>query len=338
MISALVPVDLARRPVNLLLRIQRLLIDARKQSLRVVIGHNDRGRLPDRLLRTLCELHGATLASGAFYDGDVNTARLRNEAIERVKTPLTLLLDADVRVSPSVLADVGASVLSNEQPFQVLPCLYLSRRGSASFTRGRVLPEALLSDYLRFKRSSFLHMAIPSSVTVFRTVDYRRAGAFDSGFSGHGYEDLDFLMRLAWLHKAIPRSVDLLVDAPSRAPLLALGFRGWLARLALPSLLRGQVAFHLWHSTRRDVYYDARKRNATMFRQKIAAQLPEEAGEPSTGARPFLDLDLIGAWSEMCRVSNVDPRQYSVLFDNRPGHADRLDTPIRRLKFLLGSY
>ncbi|SAL00360.1 hypothetical protein AWB80_07853 [Caballeronia pedi] len=337
MITALVPVDLARRPVNLLRRVARLLARARAQRLHVVIGHNDRGGICDRILKKLCAHHGAVLVSGTFYGGEVNMARLRNEAIEHVKTPLTLLLDADVYVDRDVLASVGASVLANERPFQVLPCLYLSRRGSSDLVRHRVSPESLLNDYLRFRRAPFLHMAIPSSVTIFRTEDYRRAGAFDSGFSGHGYEDLDFLIRLGWLYDAIPRSNEMLIDAPVRAPLLASGFRGQLARLALPSLLRGQVAFHLWHSTRRDIYYEARTRNASRFQQKLADQLPSAAAVATAPVATF-DLSLIGAWSDMCRRNNVDVNRYSVLFDNRPGHADRLDTPMRRLKFLLGSY
>jgi predicted glycosyltransferase involved in capsule biosynthesis len=339
MISAIVPVDLARRPANLLCRLSSLLDRARAQGLRIVIAHNDRGKTSDRALKKLCAQHRMELVSDAFYAGDVNAARLRNEAVSHVSTPLTLLLDADIHLEADVLARVATSVLANDKPFQVLPCLYLSRRGSADLLHRRVRADALLSDYLSFRRAPFLHMAIPSSVTVFRTEDYQRAGAFDSGFAGHGYEDLDFLLRLAWLHDEIPRSSGLLTDAPVRAPLLASGFRGELVRLTLPSLLQGHVAFHLWHSTRRDVYYEARKRNASRFRHKLAAQLP--AADATQGAPPerlAFDLSLISAWSDMCRRSNVDANDYSVLFDNRPGHADRLDTPIRRLKFLFGCY
>jgi predicted glycosyltransferase involved in capsule biosynthesis len=331
-ISAIVPVDLARRPANLLCRLNRLLDRAKAQGLRIVIGHNNRGKTSDRVLKELCTHHRMQLVSDDFYTGAVNAARLRNEAIPYVSTPLTLLLDVDIHLEADVLARVATSVLTDDKPFQVLPCLYLSRRGSADLMRRHVGADDLLNDYLSFRRAPFLHMAIPSSVTVFRTEDYQRAGAFDSGFTGHGYEDLDFLLRLAWLHGEIPRSSELLIDSPVRAPLLTSGFRGQLARLALPSLLQRQVAFHLWHSTSRDVYYEARKRNASHFQRKLAAQLTAAgAAQGVPPGRPAFDLSLVSAWSDMCRRSNVDANDYSVLFDNRPGHADRLDTPMRRL-------
>jgi len=261
---------------------------------------------------------------------------LRNAAMRQVETPLTLLLDADLYLHPRVLAKVAASVQSNERPFRILPCLYLSRRGSKKLICRKIDADALFSEYLNFKRASFLHLALPSSVTVFRTDDFERVGGFDCGFSGHGYEDFDFLIRLAWLHEQIPKSQDLLINNPTRSTLLSTGFRAHLARLALPELFDGNVAFHIWHATERDAYYDARSSNEISFKEKIAAQLLEKKFDCTPTFN--YEFPLIDWWIDLCRQRNVDVLKYSVLFDNHPGHVDRFDTSLRRLKFLMGMY
>ncbi len=336
-ITAIIPADLERRPANLLSRFHGLLGRSREQGVSVVVGHNDRGNLYDGLLKRLCAYHGARIVSNAYYEGEVNNALLRNKAMTAVDSPFTVLLDADLHVPTGMLHGVAASVANGERPFGVLPCLYLSRAGTSRLRKNRTEPEALFGDYLKYKRAPFLHLALPSSVTVFRTEDFARAGGFDEAFSGHGYEDFDFLVRLASIHGQVKRTADLLVDAPTRAPLLSRGFRGQLALLALPSLLRKEVAFHLWHSTGRDDYYRARERNAKLFREKLAMLIPERERAKDED-RSAWDLSLMRAWLDICHAHRADPHAYTILFDNRPGHADRLDTPLRKLRFLLGAY
>ena len=339
MISAVIPVDLDRRPISLLYRLNRLLSAAHDQGLQVAIGHNDRGSAYDSMLKAICTRHKVRLATGRFYEGEVNSALLRNAGMRIVDTCLTLLLDADIYLQVDVLQKMICAVNSEKKPFQIIPCLYLSRQGSSKLIRRRTNSDQLLSSYLQFKRSHFLHLAVPSSVVLFQTEDFERAGGFDEGFRGHGYEDLDFLLRLAWLHGEIPKNETLLADTPVRAPLLASGFRSQLARLTLPALLNRQIAFHLWHSSKKDRYYEARERNAETFKSKLMSQLQiPESKASELRAPPPLDLTLIDAWSEMCRGKNVDAREYSILFDNRPGHTDRFDTPMRRMKYLLGKF
>jgi predicted glycosyltransferase involved in capsule biosynthesis len=337
MIDAVVPIDLSRRPLNLLDRISRLIKLARLSDLTIVVGHNDRGTIYDKALSAICKRRSIRLVSDAFYTGEVNNARLRNEAMRVVGAPLTLLLDADLHIQPETLSRVAATVLSGDAPFRILPCLYLSRLGTAKLIHRRVSPDALLRAYLGYRRAPFLHLALPSSVTIFKTADFERAGAFDCAFTGHGYEDLDFLLRLGWLYDLIPRTHEVLADVPTRAPLLTSGFRGYLARLALPAMLHAEVAFHLWHSVRRDAYYGSRSTNAEKFFQKHVAEMSDER-QKQRAAQPSLDLALIHSWMDACRTHGVDPRDYSILFDNRPGHVDRFDTPMRKLKLLLNEH
>ncbi len=341
LITAIVPVDLSRRPLNLLHRLATLFADAKAHALRVVVGHGDRRSWADRRLAALCERHGVARATVYPDSADINHAALRNACISRVETPLTLLLDADVHLPAYALFDAAAEVQGGNAPMRILPCLYLSRHGTTQLLRGRTDTQTLLDTYLQFRRAPFLHMALASSVALFATRDFTRAGSFDPRFAGHGYEDFDFLLRLAWLHALIPVTRAMLVDAPSRAPLLAAGFRSMLARLALPALLRGQVAFHLWHPTKRDAYYAARARNAAHFRSKMEAALALEPVIPDEGSDPSgstIDLELIAALVAQCARDGIDPRGYAVLFDAKPGHVGRFDSLSRKIRLLLNDY
>lgn len=329
------PVDLARRALGLLRRIRWLCEKHQTPPLSLVIGHNDRGSLFDAALKRMCKRYAVRLVSGAFYRGDINNARLRNEAMAAVTAPLTLLLDADLVLTDAALTSAAASILNGAFPFRVLPCLYLSRQGTRDLLHRGVDPQTLLDAYLRFKRGAFLHMALPSSVVLFRTQDFHRSGRFDTGFSGHGYEDFDFLLRLAWLHELVPRTPDLLTDCPSRAPLLLRGFRAHLARLALPGMLRNEFACHCWHAAPKDAYYAARARNARRLSDAMMAQIDASCDTAQTRDRA-IDIPLLHFWLGLCDRHGKDPRDYLILFDGKPGHTDRLDTMRRKIGFLLG--
>lgn len=335
--DVVVPVDLERRPLDLLIRVKALCEQARTQSMSLVIGHNDRRSPYDRMLKALCKRYDVRLVSRFLYRDNVNNARLRNEAMGAVTAPLTLLLDVDLLLPGDTVERVAASVTKGQFPFRILPCLYLSRRGSRDLRRGDVSPRCMLDAYFQFRRAPFLHLALPSSVVLFRTEDFHRCGGFDTAFEGHGYEDFDFLLRLAWLHGLVPRTRDLLIDHPARAPLLSLGFRSHLTRLTLPGVLRHEFAFHFWHSTPKDEYYMARGDNAQRLTRKIEAELAMSRA-PGNAVAPAIDIPLLQYWLDLCKHHRANPRDYLTLFDDRPGHSDRLDTVGRRLRFLLGNY
>jgi predicted glycosyltransferase involved in capsule biosynthesis len=341
LITAIVPVDLSRRPLNLLRRLAGLFAYAKAHAVRVVVGHGDRLTWADRRLAALCERHGVVRATVRPDSADILHAALRNAALWRVDTPLTLLLDADVHLPAYALFDAAAEVQGGNAPMRILPCLYLSRHGTMQLLRGRADTQALLDAYLQFRGAPFLHMALPSSIALFATRDFARAGGFDPRFAGHGYEDFDFLLRLARLHDMIPLTRAMLIDAPSRAPLLTAGFRSALARITLPAMLRGQVGFHLWHPTKRDAYYSARPRNAAYFRSKLEAMLPAERGVADQCGDPSgstIDLELIAAFLAQCARDGVDARGYAVLFDAKPGHVGRFDSLCRKIRLLLNDY
>jgi len=330
-LTAVVPVDLLRRPAELLRRMVDQVSFPGMSQLKMVIAHNDRGSRHDRaLVDVLSRFPHVTLVSHMFYGGAVNNAHLRNRAVEKVDTEMLVLLDADLHPNPTLLAESSRLLELQEERLVILPCLYLTKWASQRLRTGRETPDTILGGYFSFRRRYFQHMASPSSVLVMRTQDYRDLGGFDEEFQGHGYEDFDFMLRLAMRHGLVPRTEDLLENKSFRAPLLAVGFRKYLGRLSLPRLLEKRVVLHLYHDKPVDSYYHARAKNAVRLQRKLRAYIGTAAGE--TYCREFL----VDEFLECCRKQGVSAQDYLVLFDTRPGHIDRLSKWTDRLKYVLG--
>lgn len=332
-LCAVIPVDLLRRPANLLHRVLDLARYPGMARLKMVVAHNDRGSRHDRaLVRKLAAFPHVTLVSHAFHCGPVNSGLLRNRGAQHVDSATMLLLDADLYPHPDLFLSSASLVASGAEKLVALPCLYLTKWASGRLRAGRETPSTILDGYLSFKRRYFQHMASPSSVVVLRTEDYRHLNGFDETFHGHGYEDFDFMLRLAMLHELIPRTADLLENKSFRAPLLAQGFRKYLGRLSLPRLLDRQVVFHLYHGKPHgDTYYRARAENAERLLRKLGEWV---AG--AVGAYAPSEHLLIDEFFAHCKERGLVAQDFFVLFDTRPGHVDRHANWIERAKYLLG--
>lgn len=331
-LSILMPVDLLRRPSDLLHRVVKTAHYPGMEAFELVVAHNDRGGRHDRLLvRSLAELPHVKLVSGRFYDGHVNTAKLRNFAAKAASSSVILLLDADIYPHPSLFRESADRVSSGIDRVVMLPCLYLTKWASRQLERDRKSPERILNGYFSFERRYFSHLASPSSVLVLPKDDYWDVGGFDEIFDGHGYEDFDFMLRIALHHRLVRPTADLLENHTYRAPLLAEGFRKYLGRLSLQNVLDKKLVFHLFHfNDRRDGYFRAREENARKFADKYISLIRE--GDVS---RPNERL-LIDDFFSWCRARGVAASNYFVLFDARPGHVDRLSSWRDRLSYLLG--
>ena len=331
-LAVIVPVDLARRPRHLLARLDTLAAHPGMEAIEIVVAHNDRGTRHDRALRRrMAAFAHVTLASAPHYDGPVNCARLRNQAVAAAAAPVLMLLDADIHPDPALFLACAGLVAGGAIPLAMLPCLYLSQWASRRLQAGRMSAQEIVAAYLAFSRRHFQHMASPSSIVALRREDYWRAGGFDEAFTGHGYEDFDFLLRLAHLHRLLPGGEELAEDRACRAPLLAEGFRKQLGMLSLPWLLERRMAFHLYHrKAPADPYYAARAGNAKRLLGKLRAGGLCERRAPSGAA------SLIDTFFGLCRHKGVPARDFFVLFDTRPGHVDRLARWPERLRFLLG--
>lgn len=300
---------------------------AKNSSVKIIFAHNDRGLCVDRLLKLVignCE--GVFTVSKPFYTGNVNAALLRNEAFKHAEDEFLTLLDVDIWPDFALIEKYRDKVYSQERFFYMLPCLYLTKKGSRDLTRSKIDVKQLTQRFFNFSRKEFLHLASPSSVIVMRSKDYSLLKGFNEEFSGHGYEDFDFMIRLAELHGALQKAPDMLLDKTARSPLFARGFRRYLGETCFEALLEKDLAFHIFHA-RPDIegYQAARKRNYELFvslhQGKVFGNI---IGDPT----------LITSFSKFCVENHMDVSDYGILFDNKPGHVDRFDTFRRRLRFL----
>jgi predicted glycosyltransferase involved in capsule biosynthesis len=299
-------------------------------EIKLVIGHNDRGTKHDAILRKLvCEKRHphVTLCSSRFPSGISSQAKLRNAAMAAVSSPFVLLLDVDIYPNIFLFLKMAEDVKNGAVPFSIMPCLYLTQRGTRLLLQHDG-ESKIFESYLKFSREYVLHLATPSSVIVLRTEDYHAVGGFDEGFWGHGYEDFDFIIRLAEYHQAIDISKDFFIDKPYSAPLLAEGFRAHLGRFCLQNILGKKFVYHLYHGRNNlDPYYAARIKNSTIFSEKIKRLFVCHDPKVLTPQR-----DLIQMFFDECQKRGLTPEDYFVLFDARPSHLGRHDWLQRKLR------
>ena len=312
-LTVVTPIDLSRRAESLVSRTLALAEAVSAAGWQMVVGHADRGSPHDAALRQgLAPLERVRLVSEAAPEGQANLARLRNIAAALADNEIVLLLDADIQPDADLFAALGEQVNAGVG-MAMAPCIYVSEAGMERLAKqgGAAHIVATALDYFP---KYLLHWAMPSSVMAFRREDYEALGGFCEEYEGHGYEDLDFMLRLALAKGLVAETAELLVDRPYRAPLLSEGFRNALARLCLGNLLDGKIAFHLFHERENaDPYYRSRVDNAALFQSRFA-YLKERSDRPQ-GAPP-----LISDFFDECRKRAIDPAQYHALFDARPRH------------------
>lgn len=315
-ITIVVPLDLKRRSISLVSRIVRLAEACGPAGMRLVIGHADRSTIYDKRLIQFTRRHSHVKVLSTPEPSQLpNLSRLRNIAAEAADDGVLLFLDADIAPDIGVFQALAKQVFEGS-PFAMAPCLYLSDAGTRRLKGGTPLP-TIIKNSLSFSPFEFMHWAFPSSVMAMRREDFFKVDGFYEGYIGHGYEDFDFMLRLALQKKLVTPSFDLLVDRPYRAPLLAEGFRSALGALCLPNLLQGNVAAHLFHPRdSMEGYYGQRQINAKLFHERMGNHLASlDTPLPSLSIPP-----MVSAFFEECAKHAIAPAKYYALFDDRPRH------------------
>jgi predicted glycosyltransferase involved in capsule biosynthesis len=326
-LTAIIPIDLSQRPADIIQKARWIAEAAVEHGVTIVFGHNITGSADDqKFTASVAGFPGVTIAAGRFYTDAINTSALRNEAFKLVDTEFLLLLDVDIWSDFGLIDKYLAKVMNHERGFHMLPCLYLTKLGSELLVQRKIDAANLKERFFNYSRKEFLHLASPSSVTVLRTSHYAELGGFDESFTGHGYEDFDFLVRLAAHNNEFQPCSDLLDNKTARSPLFATGFRRYLGESCLGALLEKDMVFHIYHDKPKTKYYAARSTNYELFAQRHGHR---------AGSQSPTDSTLITAFSTLCHEQKKDIHGLSVLFDNKPGHIDRFDTFKRRLRFLL---
>lgn len=328
MLTAIIPIDLSRRPSDLIKKAVFLAKTAQKNNIRSVFGHSDSNTKYDKkLIKELSSFPLVKVNSEKKTSRNINAAALRNLAFKSVETDYIVLLDVDIYPDFDILIKYMNRLSDSERPFYILPCLYLTKHGTKLLNKNRVDLNVLKTRFFSFSRKEFLHLASPSSVTILKTQDYKAINGFDESYCGHGYEDFDFLVRLYDFHKLINKSHDFLQDLSARSPLFSIGFRRYLGESCLETLLEKEMVFHLYHDKEHhEDYYLARKENYIKFKNIHRDKVVESNLEDATLLTPFISL---------CSEKGLNIHDYAVLFDNKPGHIDRFDTIKRRIKFIL---
>jgi predicted glycosyltransferase involved in capsule biosynthesis len=331
MFTIITPVDLGRRPQQLLDRLNRLIAAAQHASFQLVIGHADRGTRHDLKLKesvAACGNERVVLVSEVAKSAVSNQARLRNIAVQRAEREVLLLLDVDIFPDIQLFQTMAEAVAAKGAGLAMAPCVYLTER-SEKLLLNSGNGEKILKSFHAFSPDFVLHWAFPSSVMTLRIDDYWRVGGFHEGYQGHGYEDLEFMIRIALCHDLIQPTASLKVDRSYRAPLLAEGFRGHLGRLCIPNLLDGNIAFHLHHGKDgKESYYLGRQRNSEIFKERISDLLESY---PAIESEPSRVSPMIISFFDECAKRGVDPSYYFALFDPRPRHLIRTRPLLPRL-------
>lgn len=327
-LTAIVPLDLEYRPKDIIEKAKLLAIAAEAADIPIIFGLNDRNSAPDRKLKdSLTPYKNVQISSAALDFSSVNMSALRNLAFSKVKTKFITLLDVDIWPDFELLTKYKSLIESGNRPYYFLPCIYLTVFGSKKLLRNLETPSSLTDKYFSFSRKEFLHLASPSSVTVMKSDDFRIIRGFNQTFVGHGYEDFDFMIRLASIYNEIEASSDFLRPQDSRSPLFATGFKKELGRICFSALLAKDFTYHLHHSKdTSNVFNTSRPSNFETFKALHNSF--------STGQNKN-DNTLISDFLTYCKTHGQEIKEYSALFENKPGHIDRYDTFRRKIKFLL---
>lgn len=326
-LTIIVPIDLKERPKDILQKVSRISEYSENNKTKAVFGVNNRKTKYEEKLSALLE---EKKYSGIVWiengSSAVNNSKLRNAAFESVTTEYILILDVDIWPDLKIIDNYYQKIVSRLEPFYIIPCLYLSRNGTGKLEQRLLSPKQIIDRFFNFSRREFLHLASPSSITFLRSTDYRKIKGFDENYEGHGYEDFDFLIRLCELHNLLGECRNFQKTNASRSPIFATGFRSALGRLCIPQLIQRDYMLHMHHHKSQNDYQEQRQLNHKRFFKKF-----RNLDRSSSSA----DCTLITPFVQYCNEHNVNVEDYSILFDNKPGHVDRFDTFRRRLRFLI---
>lgn len=329
-------IDLSARAPELINRARKIISEISNTDFKLTIGHMNRGSKYDLFFIKLIEknkLSNIKLVSiKSTNDAPVALSVLRNVAIESVISERFIIIDIDIYPDLNLFRNL-IDKISSTTPFVITPCIYLTKAGNKLIEKG--LKEYVIRTSLQFSSKYVIHWAIPSSVIALRKIDWESVSGFYVGYSGHGYEDFDFIIRLALHLGILVKTQKLLIDQPYRAPLLSEGFRSFLGCFCIDNLLEGNIAFHLYHSKdKNSKYYSQRSKNSDIFTQRLRDLIQDSDSIYQSNNDNILPPLILKFFIE-CHKRNINPSKYHALFDARPRYLLRPRSIWKRLKNLM---
>lgn len=324
-------IDLARRPRTLLIYAKNFVETLEKTPFKILIGYNRRtSTSDDYFIDLISTKKNVNLVTGSKKHTSVNNAYLRNIATLSSKSDYILFIDIDIIPDVKLIEKMLLSTSRKNKKFTMAPCLYLNKLGTSNLLGNRVNRTDIIDSYMSFSRKYTQHLAIPSSIILLQKNDFLDVGGYDEEYIGHGYEDFDLITKISHHLDIIKINDDSIYDQAYTAPLLSKGFRANLAALTFDMLLEKDIFFHCFHPSNKDNYYRMRTKNAKKY-----LRLLENLRDSSDVSTKSSTEELIGIFFINCKNKNIDPEQFYILFDARPGHMSRYNTLRRKINAFL---
>jgi len=200
-----------------------------------------------------------------------SAAQARNHALQKARGQFVFFWDVDLDCGANFWNLLKERLKSLKAPeFIMLPCLYLSKEGTMLWDRAPSI-EPLRDSFLNKSSDWVLHLAICSSAVVLERQYALSLDGFRQNFTGHGFEDFEFLHRLALNNPWGPFPDDYPLDNPHRVPAQLSGFRAYLARYSFSEFFGELLLVHRFHSIPHSTrYYCARPNNRLQFYEYLS--------------------------------------------------------------------
>ncbi len=243
-----------------------------------------------KLICEKCEANGYQYERLKTGNRIFSIGRARNHAAQVASTPFIFFMDADLIPSPGFFRRLGDEVRDRNlaekaEDFIMIPVSYLSEAATEDYLNNKGTERyGEFLDYTIDRNPSIIEkFSTGTSACLYTRLYYLARGGNIEDFTGWGYEDLEFNLRMARLTRNFPYPADYTKDQFSFDKQYE--YKGWKAMYRLfgdRSFLKGLMLFHAWHTIDRDTAYSKqRTTNKTKFDQLIS-EFAKNGAEPAT--------------------------------------------------------
>lgn len=306
-----IPLDFNRRGLDLLYRVNLFKKKLGNGTFKIIFGVNSSPNFHFTIFKNIIKnCSNFSFASELCLDSHLS--KLRNIALNQVKTSHVLFLDIDIYPDIEMLEHVLLKLSNSELDLVMYPCLYLSKKGNRLISKKNA--ETLTDAYFDYRRDLIKHLAFPSSIIACDLNSILEISGFDENFIGYAYEDLDFMIRLFHKKELLNYNSELLIDEAYLAPMMSTGFRAVLAEPFLDRILEKKYFMHLFHKKDpKQAYYKAKQNNRVLFLEKLNRNILDKN-------EPILHGYRLIKYIEHFKKQDSD---YSVLWSEIEGHKFR---------------
>ena len=198
--------------------------------------------------------------------------KVRNLAVQEVKTEYLLFFDADHVASPQ-FPDLLIHKLAELQQvgshaFCMFPFLYLTKNETKQFSGDF---SGCLESYLLGQNHRVEAIALSTCCLLLNRQHFLDVGGFDDAYQGHGCEDFDLVHKLTSLYPMYHRNDDYYLDDKQRFPACYTGFRRYFSYYSLEYLFSGAFVLHQWHPRPPIAYHKQRQGNEVLLQKNMRA-------------------------------------------------------------------